>query len=340
MYHGYEIRLHYNISEDIADEALDFKIYDGIDCSEGSNEIVDYDEYLEISMETVAEAESKMANTSNPLDSPGSTEFRHIIVKLTVDTDRIRVTPLYLDYGRFSQISLCVKLGAFHEEAGWDHPIEVNWMETPVLLMMDSLSFSINGPSPFESAYSVYETRSVDVEVCGNDSNIIETSEETQEGQMVRVCVHAGDETLTEGGTLLFVEEFSYTRSQLTQQVIEPRTGGEPAPASAPLQCEEDSSVCYFETYLGPEFFSSTGIIQGYGTAFLQFGEIKDPTEGAKAEDTFENAESGVRIVPVSFGLKMIAMPSEDRSSSSNTLRSTKFALFAFANLLLCFSLR
>ena len=46
-YHGYEVKLQYNISGSIDPDSLDFKIYDGVECRRGSEEIEMYDnDYL------------------------------------------------------------------------------------------------------------------------------------------------------------------------------------------------------------------------------------------------------------------------------------------------------
>ena len=339
-YQGYEITLNYNISDQIDPSSLDFRLYDGIECRRGSNEIDlsrEDSDYLFLSY--------KLDNTivnnvfTHRIDDADNTTFQHVGVKIRIDTAKIRDTPLFMDYGSFEHINFCVKVAVFHDEEGLNEPIEVNWRETPVLLKLNSLAFDVerdnssSAASPFDNAYSVYETRELEVEVCGNDNNtssttIIDGSTiDREKGQKVSVCVKLGSKTKSDGGSLVYIEDFSFdgttssSDSNPSQLAIEPRTGGQPASsASEPLQCDLDTGMCSFDTYLSPEFFfnSAATIIDAHGTALLQFGKIKSTTDG-----NFENSNNDCcRIVPIQFGLTMVTLPAEDHSGGSSSFFS------------------
>ena len=329
-YHGYEVKLEYNISDSIDPNALDFKIYDGVECRHGSNEIEDYDNnYLSSSFDLIESSNATIAEGEVQTNVFLHGTFQQLEASFRIDTDKIRFTSLYQDYGAFQQVSFCVKIGALHEEVGWNETVEANWVQTPVIVQLKPLSFEV-GESPFDMAYSSYETRSIEVEQCDTDSKVIDASDPQSktEGVSVRLCVHAANTTLSEGGNLLYVEDFSYQRHNNTQLAIKPHTGGEPAPASAPLECDLDSNVCSFDTVLGPEFFSSAGVVNGYGTAMLQFDAINDPTEGAVGD----SGDYKPRIVPVRFGLKMVALPSEDEEATNEGKFSRKNIIVALVS--------
>jgi hypothetical protein len=326
-YHGYEFDLDYKISESIVDAQISYKVYDGHDCSRGSNEVTDNNEYLFSTL--IDEIESSGNNTSL-LDRK---------LKIRIDTDKIRFTPLYADYGSFSQIYFCVRFSAFHEEEGSDKLIEVNWVETPVLLVMDALSFSVGGEGSFSNAYPVYESRTVDVHLCNtnsdtNSSEAVQRSSGTP-GQLVRVCIQPGNQTLTEGGNVWFIEEFTFNRENHTQPVIEAASGGSPSSDLTVVTCEPGSDLCYFETVLGDEFFDSLGIVEGTGTAFLEFGSSDTKLSG---EYAIKEQAPSVKSAPTKISFKIVALPPQDESAAG-FLEPSSLATIGTMIATLCFFL-
>jgi hypothetical protein len=329
-YHGYEFDLDYKISENIGDAQISYKVYDGIDCSKDSNEVTDNNEYLF----------STLLLKPDEIESSGNnTSLQDKKLKIRIDTDKIRFTPLYADYGSFSQIYFCVRFSAFHQEEGSDKRIEVNWVETPVLLVMEALSFSVGGGGGFSNAYPVYESRTVDVHLCNtnsdtNSSEAVQRSSGTP-GQLVRVCIQPGNQTLTEGGNVWFIEEFTFNRENHTQPVIEAASGGSPSSDLTVVTCEPGSDLCYFETVLGDEFFDSLGIVEGTGTAFLEFGSSDTKLSG---EYAIKEQAPSVKSAPTKISFKIVALPPQDESAAG-FLEPSSLATIGTMIATLCFFL-
>jgi hypothetical protein len=125
------------------------------------------------------------------------------------------------------------------------------------------------------------------------------------------VCIQPGNETLIEGGNMWFIEEFSFNRENHTQPVIQPGSGGSPTSDLTVVTCDPGSDLCYFETVLGDEFFDSLGIVEGTGTAFLEFGS-HDKLSG---EDTIKDQAPSLKSAPTKISFKIVALPPPDSAA-------------------------
>jgi hypothetical protein len=302
-YVGYQFNLQYNVSDYIDDASASYQIFDSHECEKGGNEITDNNEYL-------------LSTLQLDLKKPGNgSSYRDMTLNIIIEPTEIRSSPLYADFGAYGHVYFCVRFSAFHQQGeGINEPIEANWVETPVLLVINN-DFSIatsNSAGFFRNAYTyaMDEEHEVEAYLCDSDSNSVQGGT-TRVGSPVRICITPANSTLEDGGFMWYIEELTFVRDNHTHLAIEPGSGGEPASNSTVVSCEPGSTLCAFETVLEADFFTSMGIIEAIGTVFLQFSDVKADSHPAMA---------AVRSGPTKIDLKFVALPQgiDDNSASSS----------------------
>jgi hypothetical protein len=322
-YVGYQFNLQYNVSDYIDDASASYQIFDNHECEKGGKEITDNNEYL-------------LSTLQLDLKEPGNgSSYRDMIINIIIEPTEIRSSPLYADFGTYGHVYFCVRFSAFHQQGqeGINEPIEANWVETPVLLVINN-DFSIatsNSARFFRNAYTYVmdEEHEVEAYLCDSDSNSVQ-GETTRVESPVRICITPANSTLEDGGFMWYIEELTFVRDNHTQLAIEPGSGGEPASNSTVVSCEPGSTLCAFETLLEADFFTSMGIVEAIGTVFLQFSNVEADSRPAMA---------AIRSGPTKIELKFVALPPgiDDNSGCSSRFSTILVGITVIVTMILFF---
>jgi hypothetical protein len=245
-------------------------------------------------------------------------------VTLNIDPETISSSIIYEDFTTQAIVYFCVRINVYNMDSADSNALEVNFLETPVLLTVNLVDgFQINSGSltNAKSAVQLAEDDSaVEAYLCDNDANVVEQGNIQNQGQSVRVCVKPTTETMSKGAYLRYIEEFTFTRQaeDVSQVAISPGTEGVAGSQLTVVSCEPGATLCAFETLLGAEFFSSTGIVNGVGTAYLQFGQ-GDSGRRVKAvsRSTQEVNDQGSALAgtPTKFTFDLVVLPYKDNDA-------------------------
>jgi hypothetical protein len=114
--------------------------------------------------------------------------------------------------------------------------------------------------------------------LCNDDLDLIEASETdvaAQVGPTVKICVERNAKAVQDGVYIRQIDAFTFYRDSGDIQQVAIVLGGEAAANGlTELHCTRGSHKCWFQTYLGANFFSSEGFVQVLGAATLQFGDV------------------------------------------------------------------
>ena len=240
-------------------------------------------------------------------------------VTLNIDADTISSSVIFEDLTTQANVYFCVRINVYNMDSSDPSALEVNFIETPVLLTVDLVDgFEINGGA-LTNAQSAVELAEQDSAVvaylCDSDANVVEQGSIQTQGQSVRVCVRPTPETMAKGAFLRYIEEFTFERGEINQVAIAPELGGVAATELTVVSCEPGATLCAFETLLGAEFFSSTGIVNGVGTAFLQFGQGDSRRMKVVSRSTQMNDQGSALLgTPTKFTFDLVVLPFNDNA--------------------------
>ena len=92
-------------------------------------------------------------------------------------------------------------------------------------------------------------------------------------GMKARVCVRPDDLAVFQDDVRIrSIDRFVWERTDLNISQVAITTNSKAEP-STEIFCDRGSQVCAFETELGDSFFQSTGVAEGHGIVWLQFGK-------------------------------------------------------------------
>jgi hypothetical protein len=116
-------------------------------------------------------------------------------------------------------------------------------------------------------------------------------------GMKARVCVRPDGLALFQDNVRIrSIDRFVWERQDLNVSQVAITTNSQAAPQTE-IFCERGSQVCAFETALNDSFFQSTGIAEGRGIVWLQFGQDSRRAEELGQEYGAEY-ELGFYILP------------------------------------------
>jgi hypothetical protein len=303
----------------MGDNFIEYRIYDGHLCEQGNNEITENDYLL-----------SRLRPDLKPVGGGGG--FRTMKVTLNVDPVTIAASPIYEDLITSANLYFCVRFSVYNMDFLDPQALEVNFLESPVLLtidLVDGFEVVAEVTDADHVLNLAYDDSAVEAYICDSEENLIEGDVKNQ-GESVRVCVVPNAETLAEGAYLRYIDEFTFRRDDHEQVAIAPGNEGAPASELTVVSCEAGSALCAFETLLGAEFFSGgIGIVQGSGTAFLQFGEGEIRRLQVSGEWGEKTPAEVLEERPTQFSFDIVALPSEKSTTSASSTMPTTFVFIA-----------
>jgi hypothetical protein len=256
------------------------------------------------------------------------TDLRDTQVILTIDPDTIVNTPLYEDFGAYAHVYFCVYFcvrADIHEQASG--ALIPNWVETPVLLVIDLTAdvASIDSGSFSNMDLMLHmaeQDSAVEAYLCDSDGNVASEGNTTQ-GTALQICVTPTAETMEQGAFVREIEEFYFSRDDNVHYAI--LAGDAGTSELTVLMCPVGTELCSFETLLPSEFFSDPGIIHGEGVAYLQFGNGEVRRASVVMRQTETNIGHTLEQAPTRFGFDIVALPdgyyrAYNATSSSSTL--------------------
>lgn len=255
-------------------------------------------------------------------------------VTLNIDPDTISNSVIFEDLTTQANVYFCVRIKVYNMDSSDPNALEVNFIETPVLLtvnLVDGFEINSGALTNAQSAVELAEDDSaVEAYLCDSDANVVEQGNIQTQGQSVRVCVRPTSETMAKGAFLRYIEEFTFLREDISQVAISPQTAGVAGSELTVVSCEAGATLCAFETLLGAQFFSSTGIVSGEGTAFLQFGQgdtgrrMKAVSRSTQVNDQ-GSALSGT---PTRFTFDLVVLPYNDNAGTDGAGDTLPLSIF------------
>jgi tetrahydromethanopterin S-methyltransferase subunit F len=151
---------------------------------------------------------------------------------------------------------------------------------TPASTQTDDDDFTINvKPHNFTQGKRYFNTTdfyNVEAYLCDDDLNPLDSSSvRTQASGTLRVCVQRNAKCVRDSVFMKQIDAFSFFRDGYRQVAIAP-VGQEAANGLTELHCQRASHMCWFETLLSAQFFTSPGWVAGSGSATLQFGSATE----------------------------------------------------------------
>jgi hypothetical protein len=243
-----------------------------------------------------------------------------------------RLRPIYEDLITSANLFFCVRFSVYNMDFQDPQALEVNFIESPVLLtidLVDGFELVAEVMNADHVLNLAYDDSAVEAYICDSEENLI-VGDVKNQGESVRVCVVPNAETLAEGAYLRYIEEFTFTRDNYSQVAIAPGNEGAPASELTVVSCEAGSVLCAFETLLGAEFFSDgVGIVHGSGTAFLQFGEGEIRRLQVTGDWGEKTPAEVLEERPTEFNFDIVALPSEKSTTSASSTLSMTFVFIA-----------
>jgi hypothetical protein len=252
-------------------------------------------------------------------------------VALTIDPNTIVNTPLYEGFVTYAHVYFCVYFCVRYDG------VIPNWVETPVLLVIDlSADTAIIDSGSFSNMDLVLliaeQDSAVEAYLCDSDGNVASEGNTTQ-GTALQICVTPTAETMEQGAFIREIEKFYFSRDDNVHYAI--LQGDANSSGLTVLVCPVGTELCSFETVLPSVFFSDPGIIHGEGVAYLQFGngEMRRASVVMRQTETIIGHTLGQ--APTRFGLDIVALPDgyyrayDATKSSSSTLAVNCLVLLA-----------
>jgi hypothetical protein len=330
-YETLQFDLDYVVSDFMGDNFITYQIYDGHLCREGNNDITN-NTYL---------APRLRPDLQNLGDGNGN---RTMKLTLNIDTIEIASSPIFEDLETLALVYFCVRINVHNMDFFEQEALEVNFLETPVLLTINLVDgFSINLGQVSNSDLVVelaYEDSAVEAYICDSDSNVI-SGDVREQGESIRVCVTPTAETLAQGAYLRYIDEFTFQRDEHVQVAINPGEGGSPANELTFVSCVPGALICAFETLLGSQFFENgVGIVFGYGTAFLQFGQDNETVVGRRLQFDGLSPEELLSARPTAFAFEIVSIPIENEFAlSSSPVQVASVGVAVLSMVFICISI-
>ena len=185
-YDALNFELVYTISDFVKIGNSRYTVFDGHQCQEGDKDITTTQQYL---TSTVVEDDVTPVGDGSGL--------RTIKVSLTIHPDQITTSPIYEESESTHQgfVYFCVRFGVWQtSDFNAFEPLEVNFIETPVLLIVDLVDDIAIEASTLTDADKIVESAqkgsAVNGYICDSEDNLVtQTTTSKTQGSSVKVCV-------------------------------------------------------------------------------------------------------------------------------------------------------
>jgi hypothetical protein len=177
-----------------------------------------------------------------------------------------------------AQVRFCVRFGLWTDPLGVTTPVEVNFIETLITLVVDLTDGFEIGTINVEAKDRLVRTANQAYEVRGYECSLTDTAPANNaatrnQGEIIHVCVTPEDEAITDGIFMRSIDDFAFTRDGGVRQVAI-QDGAEAGNLLTSYNADTctGAQFCRFSTILFAQFYSATGTVSGEGVASMQFG--------------------------------------------------------------------
>ena len=298
-YSKYQFNLVYTTSDFIQDGWVSYKLYDSVLCGEGGggNDITSSSNNGVTGGQNYLTTTGLIAKSSTPyVYGPASGEgYRDYLLSLNIEPKHIGTSPIYTEPTRsdgsiVGEITFCARFSLWNRD-DFDEAdtsaIEINFQETVMTIYVDLTDgFDIEdiGLKPKQSN----ETANIGCEVFAyhcdrNNDRLAENGALKYQGEEMRVCVEATEESIQNGLYIDRIYNFTWIRDDFNDGTIDvSQTAIVPdaLPANNGLtsvECIPGSIICAFTTILKADFFRFHGRVNGTGLAICRLGPAPPP---------------------------------------------------------------
>lgn len=309
-YADLQFNLNHTISDFVLDSMISYEVYDR-DCQDGNVLVPE------------SAVGSSIQTDSTP---PGEGDaIRNTDILLSVNPNNIaNEQTVYseesVDGELIAKVDFCVRFSLWTPTTP---PIEVNFLETLVTLLVNLTDgFSIDDVT-VQPKEKLLNTANDEYSLEGfqcNQQNVPlsekELLEARNQGSIIRICVRPDETARGDGVYMKSIVSFRFTRQfeNPTQNpaVVQVAVENEQEAGNhlTSLYCEAGMLVCAFESILFAAFYRDPGMIQGSGTALMQFGTSRAARRrlglprDLQNEPTLSQFDIDVELVPLEDGFR------------------------------------
>jgi hypothetical protein len=191
-----------------------------------------------------------------------------------------------------AQVRFCVRFGLWTTPLGVTTPVEVNFIETLITLVVDLTDGFEIGAIDVEAKDRLVRTANQTYEVRGYECSLTselplsqgEQERARNQGEIIHVCVTPKDEATQDGIFMRSIDDFAFTRDDGTRQVAiqDGAEAGNLLTSYNAATCT-GAQFCRFSTILFAQFYATAGAVGGEGVASMQFGGSPGTVSGRRA---------------------------------------------------------
>lgn len=293
-YDANRFNLTFKVTDFINTGMAKYSLWTAPDCQEGGVNIEGSNAWEEVKLvenENLLAANDFDGDDTTMLESGDYTGDRAAIVTAKFASQNIsNATNIYTETETNGQISaeirFCIRFGLWTtEDMGVDTPVEVNFLETLVTLIVDLTDGFQIGEINVEPKDRLVRTANQAYEVNGYECSADSTDRANNanprnQGEIIYICVTPEEEAQTDGIFMRSIDEFTFTRGpagedQIRQNAVEDNRAAANLLTSFDYAACEGALVCRFSTILFAQFYLQPGTVSGEGVASMQFGNTQ-----------------------------------------------------------------
>ena len=290
----------YNVSDFIDDSMTAYSIWSN-DCQEGGNSIPP----------SILEVTKSGFILGDVVDGKRETSLSIVIQPETVQSsvlysDNNAIRDAALGEALIAEINFCVR---FSVQTAGIYSTEVNFQETLVTMTIDfSEGFNIHEITTETNLCVTTTTNNVyDVDSYDCSGGLLppigaelEGEEVKNQGAEIRVCIEPNADALRDGIYIRQIQSFTFTRGNITQDSVVDGTAANNGLSR--LVCTRGTPLCYFETILKADFYTTQGVVDATGVIILQFGTSSSRRLGGTSHRNLQQDDAaGVAEVEIEF---------------------------------------
>jgi hypothetical protein len=264
-YSGLTFDLHFKVSDYVQiDSHVRYDLYEGAICGDDANLMTD-----------AGYITTEVADDGTPVG--GGINTRTVTVSNTLDPQTISKSRSYQEESaNDASITYCVRFSLWSGPSTDAGATLVNAVDATVALSVDLTDdFSIQGQQ-FEAREQDVKTSEdkffVEAFLCHDNGEPLEDILPFVQGEILRICVRPTQQAFDVGFRMKRIDRFTFAQGYTTQEAVINEDAA--SNGLTELYCSPGAEQCMFETLLFAYFFQSeTSIVQGSGSATLQWGE-------------------------------------------------------------------
>lgn len=289
--------MQYNVSDFIDDSMTAYSIW-GSDCQEGDNRIPNSVMEVIKSGSLLGDVNGKRTTSLNIAIQPETVQ------KSVLYSDNNAIRDIANGEKLVAEINFCVRFSVQLNQPGAP-PMEVNFLETLVTMTID-----------FSDGFTIHEiTTKTNLRVTTTTNNVyevdsydcsggllppigaeLEGEQVKNQGAEIRICVEPNADALRDGIYIRQVKSFAFTRGDVQQDSV---IDGVAANGLSRVVCTRGAPLCYFETILKADFYTTQGVVDGTGVIILQYGTSSSRRLGDTSRRDLQQDEDAAGIAEV-----------------------------------------